>query len=203
MTYQNFISRVRQEVNVFELLPEIATDDDLVAEMLFRAYAAILVVAGDVPIARLPHNQTSLSPTASGGIKQAPLPEDLFAQRADFGIAGLLLDGRSYDIPASYSFTGLRAAAGNVFQKKVAHASLRIPERKVYFVNADTVSLVYCPRPAAPTVEDFQDKPVPLSGNDIETAVQLHAAHVTGNRGGDPQLSAMHQQFSQLYLTRS
>lgn len=203
MTYSDFILRVRQEVNVDEVLPEVSGDPAIAAKILNLAHIAVLVVAGEVPAKRLASKQSTLSVQNQGTIKVAALPAELFAERPDHGIVNLLLDGQAYDMDGMYSTAHLRAAAGNPFQKGVPHAAIRPHERLLYFVNASLADLIYIERPEKPTPQNYTTQMTPLSGNDVETAVQLVAAHLTGVRGGDPQLAALHKQFSQLYLNRA
>lgn len=41
MTYSDFITLVKQEVNVVEILPDITTETSLAAEILGRAHIAV------------------------------------------------------------------------------------------------------------------------------------------------------------------
>ena len=204
MTYYDFIKRLAGEVNIPEIFPDSDMDIAVAVQHLGRVHTAVLVVSGDVPAKRLPTEERSLTTREQGTLNYAELPGNLLIERFDHGIAALLFNGNPYDLSAgySYSFSHLEAAV-NVFQQDVPHATLRVNEHRVYFVNADSVRIQYVPRPDMPLPEDFVEKDVPLHGNDIEVAIQLVSSHLTGNTGGDPQLAAMHQQFAMLYQNNS
>lgn len=199
MTYQAAVDLLSAEINIPEIFPE----GENLANHLRRLWTAVLVVAADVPLARLAVKQASLTPPVEeqgNPIRSVTLPADLFHERPDWGINRFVFDGKPFDVSRMAVDMLVEYAADNVFQMKVPHAVIDRAARQVRFTNATTCAIGYAPRPTAPTIETFDELELPLKGNDAETVIQLTAAHITGNQGADPSLAALHQQLSQLYL---
>lgn len=203
MTYLDLVNRIKENVNVLEIFPDIATNSSLAPQILDQVYVATLVVSTEIPLKRLPTEDENPSITTQGDVFVIDLPSKIFIERSDHGIVSLKFDDHIYDIDEFYTMEHLRAASANPFQQNVPHAQISPHLQKIYFVNAQQVAITYVERPSKPTPQNYNSKEVPLIGNDLEVVNQLVAAHLTGIQGGDPKLAALHKQFSQLYLNRA
>lgn len=211
MTYDKLISLISTEA----ALPEIyadppSSDPDVLADQVRRAYIAVLVVAGDIPLHRLPvENEPLNTAFVTDNLLRAELPDALFRERGDKGIHEFIVDNKPYT--GDFYPLELTMQSWNTFQESNPHISLDGPAaRAVYFSNGTDINIRFVERPLEPVPDggvndplDYTNLDIPLQGKDIETAVQLAASHITGIKSGDAAMARLHLTYSQLYNNKS
>lgn len=203
ISYADMITRVRDEVLLQELAPDLGSEPATDAWMLRRVHAAVVAVAQGVPIERLAAGQITTELVEAETFSTARftafnLPDTLFAERSqDLGIASFVLDG-SYVYQKRLSVTReqMTLVGGNRFQADQPFVHVYFPEKRVYVTGADTMAVQHVPTPVAPGIGDISSTDVVLAGNDAEQAVQLCAMHILGTRGNDAAMAALHGQMA-------
>jgi hypothetical protein len=195
MTYTQFIAQVNLNLREAEAWPESPATQDQVD----RSYAAILAVAMRTPLERLPKVETTLTPSGTALIK-ADLPATIFSLRSDLGIKYFEFDtGRIKFIEQAVPYQTIERSAVNEWQNGNLLFTVDTAANSVWYCGASTVKLNHAVYPAKPLIANIGSTNVPLNGTDIEQAVQLVVAHVSGTTVKNPSASQFAILMNQLY----
>lgn len=231
-SYRDLLRRVSEEVNALEVWPFIDPDIQPVPSnqagrlnnQLYLLHIAVIVVSAGVPLMRLPIYVRSFPPLESlelgesaGGstpenppieravfaeLKRFPVPDNLFRERSDAGIAYMESSkGQRFVLADGVSLAALEAMAGNPFKADPAF-SIDLAAGNVHAVNTTAWRYFFARKPVLPTPTGEAAAgtlKVPLQGNDITSVVQLAAAHAYAVRGQSFDVQALHQSMSTMY----
>lgn len=191
MTYQEFISRISDEVRD-NAWPE--PDTSVTEEQLEIAFAAVQSLATQLPIYTLDKDSATLAGSgakAGNGYLSYNLPDDLFESRDDLGIYHHTFDSVEHDPSESVPINTLRMVAGNdLYGEDDGLFSINGRDKTLNILSTDStkdVTLSYVPKPTEPknttgSADSYDTLEVPLPDSEIQSLVHAVAAHINGSR---------------------
>ena len=199
MKYSDFITLVSREVRDSRAWPD---DQSKLDEQLSLSHVAVLSVAANVPAQRLSSSTETLTGEVVGTTetKRYPLPDDLFDIRDDAGIKNITIDGEPKWIHETLSPNSVIRAGKNSFQKDEPLFAVDISSKEMYVNGATEVKVDYAPEPSAATAANYDSEDlIPLSEKDVQRAVHIVSAHVSGVQIRDNAASTFHSMLEQFY----
>lgn len=206
-TYAALNSLVADRLNVAEHwpVPELpaspsAGETARYTEQLLQLYAAALIIGAEIPLDRLPYETATLDfpSTPVPVIVALNIPSDLYRKRPDKGIAELKIGQHRYRITDLQEYQTIEHLAHSPY---LSHPVVAADEQftTFYVIKASSLDLRYCPMFTRPADDTADTLLYPLTGADMESAIELTAAYAAGVRGADPNLQSMHYTLANLY----
>lgn len=203
MTWQDAIGAIEREVSSEDIWDASVGDSTIQGYMRDFLHVALLSVAQDLPLSRLPASQTSdLTFAAEGAIQTTTLPDDLFGSRSDLGIVQLMLNGEPRNLSEQVPLSTLSSLVSNSY---VQAALFYLDEtiKQVYAINIDSQSqssVRYVAKPSKPDTGNLGSADISFSEEIIRSAVSVVSSHLLAVPAGAINEMKVHQLLGKMYL---
>lgn len=198
MTWQDLIIKLSNELRDKAAWPSDSSKLDL---QLAACYRSVIDRAKVTPIMTMAGQLSpSLTVTQTGDVNVASMPDDLFTERHDAGIKQLTFDDSLIYLPSQgVPLWNMVASAGNQFQASNVLFGISKEDGVVRFTGAQSLRIIYVPRPSVPNQSNYDSLEVPMTQNDIDAVIMSIAAHISAIDERDPAISTTFLEFSRMY----